>query len=173
MNQFIIENPVLCIVIAFIIGAVIMNITSALTVRMAVENEVEKALGEDDGERIGLYPVRSSNVPAPPAPIIHERVLPIWLGKDEDGTTYVYFSNPQLFEAGTGPHCDSIEGAYYVSDDGTYVDIDDLYSDDTNNIKTDLINEVKRMDNLKYGTLKINLYDNDVIKMIHALPGYH
>lgn len=37
MNQFIIENPVLCIVIAFIICAVIMNITSALTVRMAVE----------------------------------------------------------------------------------------------------------------------------------------
>lgn len=154
MNQFIIENPVLCIVIAFIIGAVIMNITSVISIRMAVENEVEKALGEDDGER-------------------HERVLPIWLGKDEDGTTYVYFSNPQLFEAGTGPHCDSIEGAYYVSDDGTYVDIDDLYSDDTNNIKTDLINEVKRMDNLKYGTLKIDLYDNDVIKMIHALPGYH
>ena len=29
MNQFIIENPVLSIVIAFIIGAVIMNITSA------------------------------------------------------------------------------------------------------------------------------------------------
>lgn len=154
MNQFIIENPALCIVIAFIIGAVIMNITSVITIRMAVENEVEKALGEDDGER-------------------HERVLPIWLGKDEDGTTYVYFSNPQLFEAGTGPHCDSIEGAYYVSNDGTYVDITDLYSDETNNIKTDLINEVKRMDNLKYGTLKIDLYDNDVIKMIHALPGYH
>lgn len=154
MNQFIIENPVLCIVIAFIIGAVIMNITSVITIRMAVENEVEKALGEDDGER-------------------HERVLPIWLGKDEDGSTYVYFSNPQLFEAGTGPHCDSIEGAYYVSNDGTFVDITDLYSDDTNNMKTYLINEVKRMDNLKYGTLKINLYDNDVIKMIHALPGYH
>ena len=166
MNQFLIENPVVCIVIAFIIGAVIMNITSALTVRMAVEKEVEKALGEDDN-----CPV--SNLPCPPAPITHERVLPIWLGKDEDGTTYVYFSNPQLFEAGTGPHCDSIEGAYYVSNDGTFVDITDLYSDDTNNMKTYLINEVKRMDNLKYGTLKINLYDNDVIKMIHALPGYH
>ena len=50
MNQFIIENPVVCIVIAFIIGAVIMNITSAITVRMAVEKEVERALGEEDEE---------------------------------------------------------------------------------------------------------------------------
>ena len=50
MNQFIIENPVVCIVIAFIIGAVIMNITSAITVRMAVEKEVTKALGEEDVE---------------------------------------------------------------------------------------------------------------------------
>ena len=50
MNQFIIENPVVCIVIAFIIGAVIMNITSALTVRMAVDKEVAKALGEEDVE---------------------------------------------------------------------------------------------------------------------------
>ena len=50
MNQFIIENPVFSIVIAFIIGAVIMNITSAITVRMAVEKEVTKALGEEDVE---------------------------------------------------------------------------------------------------------------------------
>ena len=50
MNQFIIENPVVCIVIAFIIGAVIMNITSVLAVRMAVEKEVTKALGEEDVE---------------------------------------------------------------------------------------------------------------------------
>ena len=48
MNQFIIENPAVCIVIAFIIGTVIMNITSALTVRMAVEKEVTKALGDDE-----------------------------------------------------------------------------------------------------------------------------
>ena len=47
MNQFIIENPVFSIVIAFIIGAVIMNITSAFTVRMAVEKEVERALGDE------------------------------------------------------------------------------------------------------------------------------
>ena len=51
MNQFIIENPVLCIVIAFIIGAVIMNITSAIIVRMAVEKEVERALGEEEEEK--------------------------------------------------------------------------------------------------------------------------
>ena len=51
MNQFLIENPVLCIVIAFIIGAVIMNITSALTVRMAVDKEVAKALGEEEEMR--------------------------------------------------------------------------------------------------------------------------
>ena len=50
MNQFIIENPVFSIVIAFIIGAVIMNITSAITVRMAVEKEVERALGDEDVE---------------------------------------------------------------------------------------------------------------------------
>ena len=50
MNQFIIENPVFSIVIAFIIGAVIMNITSVLAVRMAVEKEVERALGDEDVE---------------------------------------------------------------------------------------------------------------------------
>ena len=50
MNQFIIENPVFSIVIAFIIGAVIMNITSVLAVRMAVEKEVERALGDEGVE---------------------------------------------------------------------------------------------------------------------------
>ena len=52
MNQFIIENPVFSIVIAFIIGAVIMNITSALTVRMAVEKEVTKALVDEEDTRV-------------------------------------------------------------------------------------------------------------------------
>ena len=50
MNQFIIEHPVFSIVLAFIIGAVIMNITSVLAVRMAVEKEVERALGEEEEE---------------------------------------------------------------------------------------------------------------------------
>ena len=173
MNQFIIENPVLCIVIAFIIGAVIMNITSVISIRMAVENEVEKALGEDDGERIGLYPVRSSNVPAPPAPIIHERVLPIWLGKDECGITYVYFDRPEIYANGTGPLCEIVEGVYYHSPNCTYIDITDLYSDENNNFKDYLINEAKSMENLPYGIKKIILYDNDVVKMLNAIPGFH
>ena len=173
MNQFIIENPVLCIVIAFIIGAVIMNITSVLAIRMAVENEVEKALGEDDGERIGLYPVRSSNVPAPPAPIIHERVLPIWLGKDECGITYIYFDKPEIYENGTGPFSENVEGTYYHSPNCSYIDITDLYKDENNNFKDYILNEAKSMENLPYGIKKIILYDNDVVKMLNAIPGFH
>ena len=173
MNQFIIENPVLSIVIAFIIGAVIMNITSVLAIRMAVENEVGKALGEDDGERIGLYPVRSSNIPAPPAPIIHERVLPIWLGKDECGITYIYFDNPEIYENGTGPFSENVEGAYFHSPNCSYIDITDLYKDENNNFKDYILNEAKSMENLPYGIKKIILYDNDVVKMLNAIPGFH
>ena len=173
MNQFIIENPVLSIVIAFIIGAVIMNITSVLAIRMAVENEVGKALGEDDGERIGLYPVRSSNIPAPPAPIIHERVLPIWLGKDECGITYIYFDKPEIYENGTGPFSENVEGAYFHSPNCSYIDITDLYKDENNNFKDYILNEAKSMENLPYGIKKIILYDNDVVKMLNAIPGFH
>ena len=173
MNQFIIENPVLSIVIAFIIGAVIMNITSVLAIRMAVENEVGKALGEDDGERIGLYPVRSSNVPAPPALIIHERVLPIWLGKDECGITYIYFDKPEIYENGTGPFSENVEGAYFHSPNCSYIDITDLYKDENNNFKDYILNEAKSMENLPYGIKKIILYDNDVVKMLNAIPGFH
>ena len=173
MNQFIIENPVLCIVIAFIIGAVIMNITSVLAIRMAVENEVEKALGEDDGERIGLYPVRSSNVPAPPAPITHERVLPIWLGKDECGITYIYFDKPEIYENGTGPFSENVVGTYFHSPNCSYIDITDLYKDENNNFKDYILNEAKSMENLPYGIKKIILYDNDVVKMLNAIPGFH
>ena len=173
MNQFIIENPVFSIVIAFIIGAVIMNITSVLAIRMAVENEVEKALGEDDGERIGLYPVRSSNVPAPPAPIIHERVLPIWLGKDECGITYIYFDKPEIYENGTGPFSENVEGTYFHSPNCSYIDITDLYKDENNNFKDYILNEAKSMENLPYGIKKIILYDNDVVKMLNAIPGFH
>lgn len=173
MNQFLIENPAVCIVIAFIIGAVIMNITSVISIRMAVENEVEKALGEDDGERIGLYPVRSSNVPAPPAPIIHERVLPIWLGKDECGITYIYFDKPEIYENGTGPFSENVEGTYYHSPNCSYIDITDLYKDENNNFKDYILNEAKSMENLPYGIKKIILYDNDVVKMLNAIPGFH
>lgn len=173
MNQFIIENPLLCIVIAFIIGAVIMNITSVLAIRMAVENEVEKALGEDDDERIGLYPVKPSNAPVPPAPIIHKRVLPIWLGKDECGITYIYFDKPEIYENGTGPFSENVEGTYYHTPNCSYIDITDLYKDENNNFKDYILNEAKSMENLPYGIKKIILYDNDVVKMLNAIRGFH
>ena len=173
MNQFIIENPVLSIVIAYIIGAVIMHITSAITIRMAVEKEVGKAMGEEDDERIGLYPVKPSNAPVPPAPIIHKRVLPIWLGKDECGITYVYFDKPEIYENGTGPLSEHIEGVYYHTPNSTYIDITDLYKDEDSNFKDYLINEAKSMENLPYGIKKIILYDNDVVKMLNAIPGFH
>ena len=166
MNQFIIENPVLCIVIAFIIGAVIMNITSVLAIRMAVENEVEKALGEDDN-----CPV--SNLPSTPAPIIHERVLPIWLGKDECGITYIYFDKPEIYENGTGPFSENVVGTYFHSPNCSYIDITDLYKDENNNFKDYILNEAKSMENLPYGIKKIILYDNDVVKMLNAIPGFH
>ena len=101
MNQFIIENPVLCIVIAFIIGAVIMNFTSALTVRMAVEEEVTKALGEEN-ER--------SHIPVPPAPSEQEpkiedrsERLIVMLGVDGDGCRCLYLDLPLLYNKGEGP----------------------------------------------------------------------
>ena len=48
----------------------------------------EKELGEEHGERIGLYPAKPSNAPVPTPPIIHDRVLPIWLCKDESGLSH-------------------------------------------------------------------------------------
>ena len=173
MNQFIIENPVLSIVIAYIIGAVVMHIISALAIRMAVEKEVEKALGGEDDERIGLYPLKPSNAPVPPASIVHDRVLPIWLGKDEDGHCYLYFVEPQMHEAGTGPWADAIEGVYYSSYDGVYIDIFDLYKDEKWLIKEELIKVFMEMDNMKYGTRKLCLQDNEVLELINAIPGFH
>ena len=79
MNQFIIENPVLCIVIAFIIGAVIMNITSALTVRMAVDKEVAKALGNEEEEEETREPWNEDSSFTPNISII------VYLGVDGDG----------------------------------------------------------------------------------------
>lgn len=166
MNQFIIENPVLSIVIAYIIGAVIMHITSAITIRMAVEKEVGKALGEDDN-------CSGSQLAPSPAPIIHERVLPIWLGKDECGITYIYFDKPEIYENGTGPFSENVEGTYYHSPNCSYIDITDLYKDENNNFKDYILNEAKSMENLPYGIKKIILYDNDVVKMLNAIPGFH
>ena len=105
MNQFLIENPVLCIVIAFIIGAVIMNITSAITVRMAVEKEVERALGEEEEEEtrdprneesFGLF-----------------TSLAVFLGVDEDGCRCLYLAKPDRYKNGDGPLADLGHDYYY------------------------------------------------------------
>ena len=105
MNQFLIENPVLCIVIAFIIGAVIMNITSALTVRMAVEKEVERALGDEEEEEtrdprneesFGLF-----------------TSLAVFLGVDEDGCRCLYLAKPDRYRGGEGPLADLGHDYYY------------------------------------------------------------
>ena len=160
MNQFIIENPVLSIVIAFIIGAVIMHITSAITIRMAVEKEVEKAMGEEED----LPDV---------TPFQPDRLLPIWLGKDECGACYIYFAEPQMNEAGTGPCSETIEGAYYTCDECVFIDIDDLYKAENSSITYHLQKEFEKMGNLKYGTRKLYLCNRDVIEMINAFPGFH
>lgn len=96
MNQFIIENPVVCIVIAFIIGAVIMNITSAITVRMAVEKEVERALGEEDEEEETRDPRNEESFGL----FIS---LAVFLGVDEDGCRCLYLAVPDHYKQGEGP----------------------------------------------------------------------
>ena len=98
MNQFIIENPVLCIVIAFIIGAVIMNITSALTVRMAVEKEVTKALGDDEEEQETreLWDAEDYSI-SPNA------VLTVYFCVDGDGCRCLYLAAPDHYKQGEGP----------------------------------------------------------------------
>ena len=98
MNQFLIENPAVCIVIAFIIGAVIMNITSALTVRMAVEKEVTKALGDDekDEETRELWDAEDYSI-SPNA------VLTVYLGVDGDGCRCLYLAAPDHYKQGEGP----------------------------------------------------------------------
>lgn len=164
MNQFIIENPVLSIVIAYIIGAVIMHITSAITIRMAVEKEVEKALGEEED----LPDVSHLGPSFQP-----DRLLPIWLGKDECGACYIYFAEPQMHEAGTGPYAETVEGAYYTCDECTYIGIDELYKAKNSSIIYHLQKEFEKMDNLKYGTRKLYLCNRDVVEMINAIPGFH
>ena len=105
MNQFIIENPVVCIVIAFIIGAVIMNITSVLAVRMAVEKEVERALGEEEKEETreswnkGNFGIFTS--------------LAVFLGVDEDGCRCLYLAKPDRYKKGEGPLADLGHDYYY------------------------------------------------------------
>ena len=98
MNQFIIENPVFSIVIAFIIGAVIMNITSAITVRMAVEKEVTKALGgeEEEEETRELWDAEDYNI-SPNA------VLTVYFCVDGDGCRCLYLAMPDHYKQGEGP----------------------------------------------------------------------
>ena len=129
MNQFIIENPVLCIVIAFIIGAVIMNITSALTVRMAVEKEVERVLGEEEEtrevrerQREELRKEIMENLAPPACPDPSEQEseidekterLNVGLGVDEDGCRCLYLAKPDCYKKGEGPLADLGHDYYY------------------------------------------------------------
>ena len=105
MNQFIIENPVLCIVIAFIIGAVIMNITSALTVRMAVDKEVAKALGEEEETR-ELWDAEDYSI-SPNA------LLTVYLCVDGDGCRCLYLAMPDHYKQGEGPLAEIGHDYYY------------------------------------------------------------
>ena len=106
MNQFIIENPVVCIVIAFIIGAVIMNITSAITVRMAVEKEVERALGEEEEEEETRDPRNEESFGLFTS-------LAVFLGVDEDGCRCLYLAKPDRYKNGEGPLADLGHDYYY------------------------------------------------------------
>ena len=108
MNQFLIENPVLCIVIAFIIGAVIMNITSALTVRMAVDKEVAKALGneEEEEETRELWDAEDYSI-SPNA------VLTVYFCVDGDGCRCLYLAKPDRYKNGEGPLADLGHDYYY------------------------------------------------------------
>ena len=127
MNQFLIENPVVCIVIAFIIGAVIMNITSALTVRMAVEKEVTKALGEEEEarevrerQREELRKEITENRESSALPEQDEEeetrepwdedfsftpniTIIVYLGVDGDGCRCLYLAAPDHYKQGEGP----------------------------------------------------------------------
>ena len=106
MNQFIIENPVVCIVIAFIIGAVIMNITSVLAVRMAVEKEVERALGEEEEEEETRDPRNEESFGLFTS-------LAVFLGVDEDGCRCLYLAKPDRYKKGEGPLADLGHDYYY------------------------------------------------------------
>ena len=129
MNQFIIENPVFSIVIAFIIGAVIMNITSVLAVRMAVEKEVERALGEEDEmrevrerQREELRKEIMENLAPPACPDPSEQepeinknsnILQVFLGVDEDRCRCFYLAMPFLYKKGEGPLAELGHDYYY------------------------------------------------------------
>ena len=106
MNQFIIENPVLCIVIAFIIGAVIMNIISALTVRMEVDKEVAKALGDEekDEETREIWDDFS---------LTPNALLTVYFCVDGDGCRCLYLAMPARYKEGEGPLSEIGHDYYY------------------------------------------------------------
>ena len=106
MNQFIIENPVLCIVIAFIIGAVIMNITSALTVRMAVEKEVTKALGDEEKDEETREILDDFS-------LTPNALLTVYLCVDGDGCRCLYLAMPGRYKQGEGPLAEIGHDYYY------------------------------------------------------------
>lgn len=161
MSQFIIENPFLSILISYIIGAVVMNIILAIAIHREVVKEAGKVLGEEDI-------CSGSELASPPAPIVHERVLPIWLGKDEDGQAYIFFEEPTKYDCGTGPYGEDIPNVYYECESKAHVWLDELRSSNNPTI-TYLKNELESMAYLKYGVLKINLYDDDVVRFINAI----
>ena len=141
MNQFLIENPVVCIVIAFIIGAVIMNITSALTVRMAVDKEVAKALGNEEEEEETRVPGNAQEGGETKVPWERRREelwkeitenressaslereleinkaierLHVGLGVDEDGCRCLYLAMPDRYKKGEGPLAELNHAYYY------------------------------------------------------------
>ena len=108
MNQFLIENPVVCIVIAFIVGAVIMNVTSALTGRMAVEKEVAKALGDEETEEETreLWDAEDYSI-SPNA------VLTVYFCVDGDGCRCLYLAAPDHYKQGEGPLSELGHDYYY------------------------------------------------------------
>ena len=106
MHQFLIEHPVFIIVISFIIGAVIMNITSAHTERMAVEKEVTKALGEEDEEEETRDPRNEESFGLFTS-------LAVFLGVDEDGCRCLYLAKPDRYKKGEGPLADLGHDYYY------------------------------------------------------------
>ena len=103
-----------------------MNITSALTVRMAVDKEVAKALGEEEEarevrerQREELRKEIMENL-APPAspeqePEINENsnILQVVLGVDEDRCRCFYLALPFLYKKGEGPLAELGHDYYY------------------------------------------------------------
>ena len=83
----------------------IMNITSAITVRMAVEKEVERDLGEEEKEETreswnkGNFGIFTS--------------LAVFLGVDEDGCRCLYLAKPDRYKKGEGPLADLGHDYYY------------------------------------------------------------